>query len=90
MPLRKAVVAARESLLVNQFVASGLCGNNFGSFSKNFGSYATIAVTGASMVLAMFPDDSAGARRSLPSLVRTNTNRAGEELAEVGPNFRMS
>ena len=49
-----------------------------------------MAVTGAAMVLAMLPDDSAGARRSLPSLVRTNTNRAGEELADVGPNFRMS
>ena len=36
--LRKAVVAASESLLVNQDVASGLCGKSFGSFSKNFGS----------------------------------------------------
>ncbi len=31
-----------------------------------------------------------GASFCLPSLVRMNTKRAGELLAEVGPNFRMS
>ena len=49
-----------------------------------------MTVTGAAMVLSRFPADSAGASFSLPSLVRMNTKRAGELLAEVGPNFRMS
>ncbi len=43
------------------------------------------ATTGAVMVLAMFPADSAGRSRSFSSGVRINKNRAGEQFAEVGP-----
>src|ERR1700712_5726049 len=42
------------------------------------------------MVLFRLPADKAGASFSLPSFVRMNTKRAGELLADVGPNFRMS
>ena len=46
--------------------------------------------TGAVMVLSMLPEDSAGASLSFPSCVRTKTNRAGEQFAEVGPIFSRS
>ena len=49
-----------------------------------------IAVTGACLVFSMLPALSAGSSRAFASGVRTNRNRAGHELALVGPNFMMS
>src|SRR6185295_10281649 len=49
-----------------------------------------MAVTGACLVLSTLPGVSAGSRRALASGVRTNTRRAGQVLALVGPIFTMS
>ena len=49
-----------------------------------------MTTTGAAIVLARLPADSAGRSLSLPSAVRTKTNRAGELLADVGPHFIRS
>src|SRR5271165_4922575 len=49
-----------------------------------------MTVTGAAIVLSWLPADSAGSSFFFPSGVRMKTKRAGELLAEVGPNFRMS
>src|SRR6185436_1450348 len=47
-------------------------------------SYATIAVTGAAMVLARLPSDSAGFSFSFACFDLTNTNRVEEQLVERG------
>ena len=44
-----------------------------------------MAVIGAAMLLARLPSASAGWSFSLASLDLTNTMRAGQQLAEVGP-----
>ena len=49
-----------------------------------------MAVTGAAFVLSTLPGLRAGMSRAFASGVRTNTMRAGQELALVGPNFMMS
>ena len=49
-----------------------------------------IAQTGAVMVFSKLPPDNAGRSRSLPASLVTKTNRPGEQLAEVGPNFKIS
>jgi hypothetical protein len=49
-----------------------------------------ITVTGACFVFSWLPALRAGSRRALPSGVRTNTKRAGEEFALVGPTFTRS
>ena len=53
-------------------------------------SVATMATTGADMVLSTLPADKAGFSRSFAQSVRRNTKRAGEQLAEVGPIFIRS
>ena len=50
----------------------------------------TITVTGADMVLAWLPSLSAGASLALASAERTNTKRAGQALASVGPSLSRS
>ena len=47
-------------------------------------------MAGAAMLLARLVRDRCGAKRALPSGVVTKTNRAGELLNEVGPNFMRS
>src|SRR2546421_9705031 len=49
-----------------------------------------MAVSGAFIVFSRFVSDSAGASLALASFERTNTKRAGCELALVGPHFMSS
>ena len=53
-------------------------------------SCAMMAVTGALIVLSTLPGASAGRSRSLACWLRTNTMRAGEQLALVGAIFMRS
>ena len=53
-------------------------------------SWATITVTGALMVFSMLPGASASLSLALASGDFTNTKRAGELLALVGPHFTRS
>src|SRR5690606_11221676 len=53
-------------------------------------SYPMMTVTGAASVLSWLPSLSAGASFALASGERTNTKRAGQELASVGPNLSRS
>jgi len=76
-------------LPTNQLRAS-VCGNSSGSRSWNSRSWATITVHGARIVLSRLPGDSAGRSICLAAAERTNTKRAGEALALVGPNFMRS
>jgi hypothetical protein len=89
VPLRNAVSSASAGEEVNQDRASA-CGNSCGSFSKNAMSVPMMQQTGAAIVLSRLPEESAGFSLSLPSGVVTKTNRAGEQLAEVGPWRRIS
>src|SRR6476661_5222489 len=49
-----------------------------------------ITVTGAAIVLSWLPASSAGSSFALASAERTNTKRAGQVLAVVGPNLSRS
>ena len=50
----------------------------------------TITVTGASRTFCVLPGLTQASRRALPSSLRTNWKRAGEQLAEVGPHLSRS
>src|ERR1700686_1203830 len=51
---------------------------------------ATITVTGACSTLMTLPGERQATSLALASALLTNTNRAGVELADVGPNFNNS
>src|SRR5690606_32773676 len=86
VPLRNAVISrlARFASPSNQPTAPGSCGKTRGRNSWKRMSWATMTVTGAAIVLARLPADSAGSRRFFAAAERTNTKRPGWELAEVG------
>ena len=89
VPLRKAC-SRRPSCGPSNHALASVWGNRYGSFSWNSRSWPTITVTGASMVLARLPSSSAGSSRALASGERTNTKRAGDWLALVGPHLSSS
>src|SRR6266436_6131132 len=51
---------------------------------------AMITVTGACSTLVTLPGETQATSLDLASALLTNTNRAGVELADVGPNFSNS
>ena len=49
-----------------------------------------ITVTGAARILGRFTSIARAASLAFPSALLTHTNRAGQQLADVGPHFRRS
>ena len=50
----------------------------------------TITVTGACSTFTRLPGTTHSPSFALAAGLMTNTNRAGQELADVGPNFKRS
>ena len=86
LPLRIAVASATPGWRKAWRIISPLAGNSFGIVSGNARSWPMITVRGAATILARFISEAREASCDLASELRTQTNRAGQLLADVGPN----
>jgi hypothetical protein len=71
-------------------IPSVLCGISFGNASANSSSLPTMTVKGAAKIFGRFFSNATAASFAFPCSLRTQTNRAGQQLAEVGAHLRRS
>jgi hypothetical protein len=91
MPLVGTMVGSVIGVFLNRpFIISPRAGKSCGSRSAKSRSKPIIAVTGAARMRALLLSSARSASVFFASWLRTQTKRAGEELADVGANFSRS